>query len=143
MRIKVTNISPHPLPKYHTEYAAAMDAIVFLPATLTLQSLERVAVPTGLFMAIPEGYELQVRSRSGLSVKHGIVCINSPGTIDADYRGELKILVANLSDEPYEIHDGDRIAQLVIAKCERAEWQEVDTLDETVRGAGGLGSTGR
>jgi len=144
MNIKVVNTSPHPLPAYQTTHAAAMDAHAFLPdGPLTLAPMERAAVPTGLFMAIPEGYELQVRSRSGLSFKHGVVAVNSPGTIDADYRGELKILIANLSNEPYEVQDGDRIAQLVVAKCERAEWQEVSELDETGRGAGGFGHTGR
>lgn len=143
MIIKVINTSGHGLPQYQTEHAAAMDARAFLEKPLTLQPLERAAVPTGLYMAIPNGYELQVRSRSGLSLKHGVVCVNSPGTIDADYRGELKILIANLSNEPYKIQDGDRIAQLVVAKCERVEWQPVSELDETARGQGGLGSTGR
>lgn len=144
MKLKVINKSHHPLPNYQTEHAAAMDAHAYLPdGPLHLAPLERIAVPTGLFMAVPVGYELQVRSRSGLSFKHGMVCINSPGTIDADYRGELKILLANLSNEPYEIQDGDRIAQLVIAKCEQAEWLEVEELDETVRGTGGFGHTGR
>jgi len=144
MNIRVVNTSHHPLPSYQTSHAAAMDAHAFLPeGPLRLAPLERAAVPTGLFMAIPEGYELQVRSRSGLSLKHGVVAVNSPGTIDADYRGELKILIANLSDEPYEIKDGDRIAQLVIAKCERAEWEEVRELDKTERGEGGFGHTGR
>ena len=110
---------------------------------LTLQPLERAAVPTGLSFAVPNGYEMQVRSRSGLSLKHGIVAINSPGTIDADYRGEVKILLANLSNEPYELKDGDRIAQLVVAKCERIEWRIVKELDETARGSGGFGHTGR
>lgn len=143
MTIKIINTSKHALPEYQTEHAAAMDACASLNEPLVLKPLERSAVPTGLFMAIPNGYEMQVRSRSGLSLKHGIVCINSPGTIDADYRGELKILVANLSNEPYEIKDGDRIAQLVVGKCERVHWQLVAELDETNRGDRGLGSTGR
>lgn len=144
MNVQVINKSHHSLPAYETEHAAAMDARAYLPdGTLTLQPLERMAVPTGLFMAIPVGYEVQVRSRSGLSLKHGIVAINSPGTIDADYRGELKVLLANLSNETYEIQDGDRIAQLVVAKCERTEWEVVTELDETFRGAGGFGHTGR
>lgn len=143
MQIKVINKSRYELPEYHSEHAAAMDARAYLDEPLELKPLERAAVPTGLYMAIPPGYELQVRSRSGLSLKHGIVCINSPGTIDADYRGELKILVANLSNEAYEIQDGDRIAQLIVAKCERAQWQLVEELDETARGSGGLGSTGK
>lgn len=144
MKVQVINTSPHPLPSYQTTHAAAMDAHAFLPeGPLALAPFERVAVPTGLFLAIPKGYELQVRSRSGLSLKHGIVVVNSPGTIDADYRGELKVLVANISNEIYKIQDGDRIAQLVVAKCEHAEWEEVSQLDETERGEGGFGHTGR
>ena len=143
MTIEIINTSHHALPEYQTEHAAAMDACAYLEKPLVLKPLERAAVPTGLFLAIPNGYEMQVRSRSGLSLKHGIVCINSPGTIDADYRGELKILVANLSNDPYEIKDGDRIAQLVVSKCERVQWQVVTKLDETERSHGGLGSTGR
>lgn len=144
MNVKIINKSTHPLPSYHTEHAAAVDAQAFLPdGSVVLKPFDRVAIPTGLFMAIPVGYELQVRSRSGLSVKHGIVVVNSPGTIDADYRGELQILLGNISNEPYEVRDGDRIAQLVIAKCEQAVWEEVDELDETARGSGGLGHTGR
>jgi len=144
MNIDVINKSQHPLPMYQTEHAAAMDAFAYLPdGPITLAPFERAAIPTGLFLALPEGYEMQVRSRSGLSFKHGIVCINSPGTIDADYRGELKVLLANLSSESYEIQDGDRIAQLVVASHERVVWRPVETLDETVRGDGGLGHTGR
>lgn len=144
MKARIINKSHHPSPQYHTEHAAAMDAHAFLPdGPLEIKPLERVAVSTGLFMALPPGYELQVRSRSGLSFKHGIVCINSPGTVDGDYRGELKILIANLSNEAYVMQDGDRIAQLVVAKCERVEWQEVEELEDTTRGAGGFGSTGR
>lgn len=144
MKIKIINTSGHALPSYQTKHAAAMDAHAYLPnAPMTLAPFEREAIPTGLFVAIPEGYEMQVRSRSGLSLKHGMIAVNSPGTIDADYRGELKILVANISNEPYEIQDGDRIAQLVIAKCERAEWEEVTELDTTERGEGGFGHTGR
>lgn len=144
MNIEVINKSHHLLPSYQTEHAAAMDAIAFLPdGALRLGPFERVAVSTGLFFALPIGYEMQVRSRSGLSFKHGIVVINSPGTIDADYRGELKILLSNFSSEPYEIQDGDRIAQLVIAKCEQLGWEEAETLSETARGEGGLGHTGR
>ncbi len=144
MKIQVINTSHHPLPAYQTEHAAAMDAHAFLPdGPLKLAPLERAAIPTGLFMAIQPGYEMQVRSRSGLSFKHGVICVNSPGTVDADYRGELKILLANLSNEPYEVHNGDRIAQLVVSKCEQAEWETVETLDETARGDGGFGHTGR
>jgi dUTP pyrophosphatase len=144
MKIEIINKSHHPLPDYQTEHAAAMDAHAFLPeGSIILKPLERVAVPTGLFVAVPVGFEMQVRSRSGLSFKSGIVAVNSPGTIDADYRGELKILLANLSNEDYEIKDGDRVAQLVIAKHERAEWREVEALDKTDRGDGGFGHTGR
>jgi dUTP pyrophosphatase len=144
MNIEVINKSHHPLPSYQTQHATAMDAMAFLPdASLSIGPFERVAVPTGLFFALPVGYEMQVRSRSGLSFKHGVVCINSPGTIDADYRGELKILLSNLSNEIYEIHDGDRIAQLVVAKCEQIGWKEVKMLNETARGEGGFGHTGR
>lgn len=144
MQINIINTSHHPLPDYQTEHAAAMDAIAFLPdGPITLQPLERAAIATGLSLAVPNGFEMQVRSRSGLSLKHGIVAINSPGTIDADYRGEVKVLLANLSNEPYEIQDGDRIAQLVVAKCERVEWRLVEELDDTTRGSGGFGHTGR
>lgn len=144
MQINVINRSHHSLPGYQTEHAAALDAIAFLPdGPVTLQPLERAAIATGLSLAVPNGFEMQVRSRSGLSFKHGVVAINSPGTIDADYRGEVKVLLANLSNEPYEIQDGDRIAQLVVAKCERVEWQLVEELDKTTRGSGGFGHTGR
>ena len=144
MNIEVINKSHHPLPSYQTEYAAAMDAIAYLPdGPVKLAPFERVAVSTGLFFALPVGYEMQVRSRSGLSFKNGIVVINSPGTIDADYRGELKILLNNFSNEAYEIQDGDRVAQLVVAKCEQLGWHEVEALNETARGDGGFGHTGR
>jgi dUTP pyrophosphatase len=144
MNVKIINKSTHPLPNYQTEHAVAMDAHAYLPeGSVTLMPFERAAIGTGLFMAIPVGYELQVRSRSGLSFKHGVVVVNSPGTIDADYRGELKVLLANMSNEQYEVQDGDRIAQLVIAKCEQATWEEVEELDETTRGTGGFGHTGR
>lgn len=144
MKIEVINKSHHPLPSYQTEHAAAMDAIAYLlDGPVKLAPFERIAIPTGLFFALPVGYEMQVRSRSGLSFKNGIVVINSPGTIDADYRGELKILLSNFSSEPYEIHDGDRVAQLVVAKCEQLGWQEVESLNETTRGKGGFGHTGR
>jgi len=144
MKVDIINTSHHSLPAYQTEHAAAMDIHAYLPeGPVALGSLERAAIPTGISVALPVGYELQVRSRSGLSLKNGIVAINSPGTIDADYRGEIKVLIANLSREAYEVQDGDRIAQLVIAKCERLEWNEVEELNETMRGAGGFGHTGR
>lgn len=144
MKIDIINKSTHSLPQYQTNGSAAMDAHAYLPeGPLAIAPFERVAVPTGLYVALPNGFEMQVRSRSGLSLKHGIVAINSPGTIDADYRGEIKVLIANMSNEPYEIKDGDRIAQLLIAKHERAEWNEVAELSETERGAGGFGHTGK
>ena len=144
MNIKIINKSHHPLPTYETEHAAAMDGRAYLPdGSIVLAPLERIAVPTGLFMAIPTGYELQIRSRSGLSFKHGIVAVNSPGTIDADYRGELKLLVINLSNVPYEIHDGDRLVQMVVSRCERVVWVAASELDKTARSEGGLGHTGR
>jgi dUTP pyrophosphatase len=130
-----------PLPAYATEHAAGMDVVA--AESLTLQPGARHAVATGFAIAIPEGYEVQVRPRSGLALKHGITCLNAPGTIDADYRGEVKIILANLGDQPFEIVRGERIAQLVPAAVTRARFAEVDTLDETVRGAGGFGSTGR
>lgn len=120
-----------------------MDLIANLDEPVTLTPLERAAVPTGIFIALPEGYEAQIRARSGLAAKHGIGCVNGIGTIDADYRGELKVLLVNLSDEPFDVHDGERIAQLIIAKYERAEWEEVETLEATTRGLGGFGSTGK
>jgi dUTP pyrophosphatase len=143
MNIRIKNTGKHPLPRYHTSGAAAFDVQANLDAPITLGSLERAVVPTGLYVALPEGYEAQVRPRSGLAAKHGISLVNTPGTIDADYRGEWGIIMVNLSNEPYTIEDGDRIAQVVIAKCEQVEWTEVDELDTTERHAGGFGHTGR
>jgi dUTP pyrophosphatase len=143
MKIPVINKSKHPLPQHETEHAAAVDIRANLNKPLKLDSLERAMVPTGLYFALPPGYEAQIRPRSGLSIKHGITMINTPGTIDADYRGELCVLIVNLSKESYTVQDGDRIAQMVIAKHEAVEWQEVEALDETARHAGGFGSTGR
>lgn len=120
-----------------------MDVCAYLEDKITLQPMERRMIPTGLFMAIPNGYEVQVRPRSGLAIKHGITLVNAPGTIDADYRGELGVLVINLSQEPYTIHSGDRIAQLVVARYEQAQLMEVELLDDTERGAGGFGHTGK
>lgn len=142
MKIKIVNKSKHPLPKRQTAHAAAMDLRANLDAPVTLKPLERALIPTGLFIALPPGYEAQVRPRSGLALRHGIGLVNSPGTIDADYRGECGVLLINFGSEPFTINDGDRIAQLVIAKHEIAEWQEVELLDETNR-KGGFGSTGR
>jgi dUTP pyrophosphatase len=141
--LKIINTSDNPLPHYATEGAAGMDVRAFLPQPLTLQPLERAAVPTGLFLEIPSGFEVQVRPRSGLALRQGITCLNTPGTIDSDYRGELKVILINLSGEPQVLHTGDRIAQLVVQKTERATWQPVATLSETARSSGGFGSTGK
>jgi dUTP pyrophosphatase len=142
MHIPVINRSHHPLPAYQTAHAAGMDVRANLTEPVTLKPLQRALIPTGLFMEIPVGYEVQVRPRSGLAYKHGIGIVNSPGTIDADYRGELKVLLVNLSDEEFIVQDGERIAQLVVARHETAQWQQVQELTETERGAGGYGSTG-
>ena len=142
MTLKIVNTSHHPLPNYETAGASGMDLRAFVPEPIVLGPLERTLVPTGLFMEIPEGYEGQVRPRSGLSIKHGISLVNCVGTIDSDYRGELKIPVINLSNIPYAIHDGERIAQLVIASYTRVEPVEVEDITSTNRGKGGFGSTG-
>ncbi|AQX04820.1 dUTP diphosphatase [Elizabethkingia meningoseptica] len=142
MKIKVINKSRHELPKYQTEQSAGMDLYANIESPVTLQSLERKIIPTGLFIELPAGYEAQVRPRSGLAIKNGITCLNSPGTIDADYRGEVGVILANLSKDEFTINDGDRIAQLVIARHETAEWIAVETLEESERGAGGFGSSG-
>lgn len=143
MKIKIVNSSHHPLPQYATPLSAGLDLRANLDATITLQPMERRLVPTGLRIALPEGYEAQVRPRSGLALKHGITLLNTPGTIDADYRGEIGVIMVNLSTEPFTIADGERIAQLVIARYEQAEWLETDALDETERGEGGFGHTGK
>lgn len=143
MKIKIINKSRHGLPEYKTALSAGMDLCASLDAPIVLKSLERKLIPTGLFLEIPAGYEAQVRPRSGMALKHGLTCLNSPGTIDADYRGEIGVILANLSTEEFTINDGERIAQLVIAKHESAEWVETEELVETERGAGGFGSTGR
>ena len=142
MTIKVINKSKHDLPKYQTELSAGMDLYANIDEPITLKSLERVLVKTGLFISLPKGYEAQIRPRSGLAFKNGITVLNTPGTIDADYRGEIGIILVNLSTQEFTINDGDRIAQMVIAKHENAVWQEVDNLDETNRGEGGFGSSG-
>lgn len=141
MKIKIINKSQHPLPKYQTALSAGMDLYANLDESLTLKSLERKLIPTGLFLELPKGSEAQVRPRSGLSIKNGITVLNAPGTIDADYRGEIGVILVNLSTENFTINDGDRIAQMVIAKYETAEWQEVSEINETERGTGGFGST--
>jgi len=141
--IKIINTSTNPLPSYATTGASGMDIRASLDLPQTLQPLERTMVPTGLFIEIPTGYEVQVRPRSGLAVKQGITVLNTPGTIDADYRGEIKIILINLSSEEQVIHPGDRIAQLVIQQVEQVTWKPVDQLETTERGAGGFGHTGK
>lgn len=142
MKVKIINKSHHELPCYETEASAGMDIRANNPEPITLKPLERTIVKTGLFIELPVGYEAQVRPRSGLAAKKGITLVNSPGTIDADYRGEIGIILVNLSNESFTIENGERIAQLVIAKHERAEWQLVEELESTARGSGGFGSTG-
>lgn len=142
MKINIINKSKHPLPKYQTAQSAGMDLYANLSEPVVLGSLERKIIPTGLFIALPEGYEAQIRPRSGLAAKHGITCLNSPGTIDADYRGEIGVILANLSKEDFTINDGERIAQMVIAKHESITWEEVNNLNYTERGTGGFGSSG-
>lgn len=142
VNIKVINKGHHPLPAYATSQSAGMDLCANIDESITLQPLERQLISTGLYIALPEGYEAQVRPRSGLALKHGITVLNSPGTIDADYRGEIKVLLVNLSQENFVINDGERIAQMVIARHETAVFNEVTELDETERGAGGYGHTG-
>lgn len=142
MQVKIVNKSSNLSPAYATPLSAGMDIRANLQEPLTLNPLQRMLIPTGLYIALPEGYECQARPRSGLAVKHGVTVLNSPGTIDADYRGELKVLLVNLSDTPFVIEPGERIAQLVVAKHEHVEWSEVEVLDETERGEGGFGSTG-
>ena len=141
--VKIVNKSGQPVPAYATALSAGMDLRACLEAPVTLGPLERTLVPTGLYIALPSGFEAQVRPRSGLAAKHGITVLNTPGTIDADYRGEIKVILVNLSNTPFEIVPGERIAQLVVARHERVEWEETDSLDKTERGAGGFGSTGR
>jgi len=143
MEVKIINQSGHPLPSYETIAAAGMDLRAHLEQSVPVYPLQRVIIPTGLFIELPVGFEAQVRPRSGLAWKHGITVLNSPGTIDADYRGEIKVILINLSQEPFEIKNGERIAQLVIAKHERIEWAETSDLQDTSRGSGGFGSTGR
>ena len=143
MEIKIVNKSAYPLPDYATALSAGLDLKANITEPVTLKPLERILVPTGLFIALPEGTEAQVRPRSGLAAKYGITVLNSPGTIDADYRGEIKVILVNLSSEPFVINPGERIAQMVVARFERAQWVEVQELDSTERGEGGFGSTGR
>ena len=142
MKIEIINKSNHNLPHYETTSSAGMDLKAFIDEPVILNSLERKIIKTGLYISLPKGFEAQVRSRSGLSIKHGLCVLNSPGTIDADYRGEVGIILINLSQESYTINNGDRIAQLVIASHEQAQWIEVNELPKTVRGISGFGSTG-
>ena len=143
MKVKIINKSKHALPKYQTAGAAAFDVQANLDGPVTLGPLERFAVPTGLYMAVPEGYEAQVRPRSGLAAKNGVTTLNAPGTIDSDYRGEIRVILVNVSNEPYTVEDGDRIAQILVAPLERVEWEAVDEHDVTERGEGAFGHTGR
>ena len=142
MKINIINKSKHQLPGYETEASAGMDLRANLAEEVTIKPLERQLIATGIFIELPIGYEAQIRPRSGLAYKFGISIVNSPGTIDADYRGEIKVLLVNLSNEIFTVNDGDRIAQMIIAKHEKAEWQEVELLSDTQRGAGGYGHTG-
>ncbi len=143
MEVKIVNNSQHALPEYATDLSAGMDLRADISEPIILGSLERTLIPTGLFIALPKGAEAQIRPRSGLAYKHGLSVLNAPGTIDADYRGEVKVLLVNLSNEPFTINNGERIAQMVVAKHETVAWNEVKELEETVRGAGGFGHTGK
>ena len=143
MKVQIINKSKHPLPQYATECSAGMDIRANLNDPIVLKPLQRCLVPTGLYISLPRGFEAQMRPRSGLALKKGITLLNTPGTIDADYRGEIGIILVNLSAEDFVVEDGERIAQMVIARHEQAEWVEVETLDETERGEGGFGHTGR
>ena len=140
--VKVINKGHQPLPAYATEMSAGMDLRANLEEPVTLQPMERKLIPTGLYIALPVGHEAQIRPRSGLALKHGVTVLNTPGTVDADYRGEVKVLLVNLSDVPFVVNDGERIAQMIVAKYEQVEFVEVELLDETERGAGGYGHTG-
>ncbi len=142
MKIKIRNISKNPLPDYETEYSAGMDLRADLDTPLVLKPMERCLVPTGLFIELPHGHEAQIRPRSGLAIKYGITVLNSPGTIDADYRGEIKVIIINLSKDDFIVNGGDRICQMVISKYEHIKWEESSLLNETIRGSGGFGHTG-
>ncbi len=142
IKVSIVNKSPHQLPAYQTEGSSGMDLRAWLTEPVTLAPMARKLIPTGLYMALPTGYEAQIRPRSGLAIKKGLTLINTPGTIDSDYRGELMVPMVNLSTEEQVIEDGERIAQMIISKYEQAEWEQVDTLDDTARGAGGFGHSG-
>ena len=143
MKVKIVNHSPYPLPAYATPLSAGMDLRADLAEPVVLRPLERALIPTGLHIELPEGFEAQIRPRSGLAVKHGLSVVNAPGTVDADYRGEIKVVLVNLSDAPFTVMPGERIAQMVVARHERVEWDEVEELGESERGSGGFGSTGK
>lgn len=143
MKVKIVNRSPYPLPAYATALSAGMDLRADLQEPLVLGTLERAMVPTGLYIELPAGFEAQIRPRSGLAAKHGISIVNAPGTIDADYRGEIRVILVNLSNEPFTIEPGERIAQMVVARHEQVEWESVEALSESGRGSGGFGSTGK
>lgn len=142
MEVKILNNSRFALPQYATPYSAGMDIRANTTGPIVIKPLERILVPTGLHIELPEGYEAQIRPRSGLAIKHGIGLVNSPGTIDADYRGEIRIIVVNLSNQEYTLQPGERIAQIIVAKYQKVEWVESDSLEESQRGQGGFGSTG-
>ena len=143
MKVKIVNQSRYALPEYQTPLSAGMDIRANIEDSVTLSPLGRAMIPTGLFVELPEGYEMQIRPRSGLAAKHGITVLNAPGTIDADYRGEIKVILVNLSNEPFTIEGGERIVQMVVARHEQVEWESVEELGTTERGAGGFGSTGK
>ena len=143
MKVKVVNKSRHQLPQYETPLSAGMDVRANLDEPVVLKPLARALIPTGLFVELPAGYEMQVRPRSGLAAKYGLTVLNAPGTVDADYRGEVKVILANLSNEEFVVNDGERIAQLVVARHEQVEWEAAEVLSDTTRGAGGFGSTGK
>lgn len=142
MKIKIVNRSKHPLPHYETALSAGLDLRANLDAPIEMKPLQRKLIPTGMFIELPEGFEAQIRPRSGLAFKHGITVLNTPGTIDADYRGEIGVLLVNLSDQPLTVNDGERVAQMVVAKHERVHWEPTESLGETIRGEGGFGHTG-
>ncbi|MBO4531445.1 MAG: dUTP diphosphatase [Paludibacteraceae bacterium] len=143
MEVKIVNKSKHALPSYATVQSAGMDLRANLDSPIVLNPLERVLVPTGIYIALHNGYEAQIRPRSGMAAKHGITVLNTPGTIDADFRGEIKVILVNLSNKPFTIEDGERVCQMVVARHEQVSWNEVDVLDETERGEGGFGHTGK
>ncbi|MFV0419070.1 MAG: dUTP diphosphatase [Dysgonomonas sp.] len=143
MKVKIINKSHHPLPEYATPYSAGVDLRAYISEPICLKPLERILVPTGLYLELPQGYEAQIRPRSGLAFKHGLTVLNSPGTIDADYRGEIRVILVNLSNEDFVINDGERICQMVIASHAQVAWDVVDEINETERGAGGFGHTGK